>query len=135
MQSCSTHVGLFGWKTCILDDRFNDDATWTWRIPPVWSDLHYPTNHPYNGLSMDMSFFLGTTVLPAGDPPFAHDRVQPVLSAQPSGDGSLTISWSGGGVLQSAPDVTGPWTDVNDATSPYVVPMDKPRCFYRVILP
>jgi hypothetical protein len=138
VQSCNTHLGLFGWKTCILDDRFNDDATWTWRIPPVWTDMHYPTNHPYNGLSIDMSFFLGTTVLPAGDPPPPGSRtvVRPVLSVAPSSDGGgLTILWAGSGILQSAPEVTGPWTDVNDASSPYTVPMDKPRFFYRVRVP
>jgi hypothetical protein len=34
-------------------------------------------------------------------------------------DGSLTITWTGGGTLQAAPAVTGPWQDVTGATSPY----------------
>jgi hypothetical protein len=34
-------------------------------------------------------------------------------------DGSFTIEWVGGGVLQSATDLAGPWTDVPTATSPH----------------
>lgn len=34
-------------------------------------------------------------------------------------DGSITINWTGGGTLQAAPTVNGPWADVNNAASPY----------------
>jgi hypothetical protein len=34
-------------------------------------------------------------------------------------DGSITVTWTGGGTLQAAPAVTGPWQDVAGATSPY----------------
>jgi hypothetical protein len=33
-------------------------------------------------------------------------------------NGSVTVQWTGGGTLQSAPSVTGPWSDVPGATSP-----------------
>jgi len=36
-------------------------------------------------------------------------------------NGSVTVSWTGGGTLQSAPSVTGPWQDVPGATSPAVL--------------
>ncbi len=34
--------------------------------------------------------------------------------------GELTLTWSGGGRLQSAPNADGPWTTLADGTSPYV---------------
>jgi hypothetical protein len=34
-------------------------------------------------------------------------------------DGSVTVTWKGGGTLQAATAVTGPWEDVVGATSPY----------------
>jgi hypothetical protein len=137
VESCNTHVGLFGWKTCILPDQFGDDAVWSWLTPPVWTPMVYLPGHPYAGQSLDMSFALGTFPVAPGDPPSGHAGVpRPVLSVQPSGNGNLTISWtSSGAILQSAPEITGPWTDISTATSPYVAPLDKPRCFYRVYVP
>jgi hypothetical protein len=96
----------------------------------------YPPGHPYVGQSMDMSFLLGT--VPVADPAGPHVTQQspPALSAIASGNGSLTISWTASGaILQSAPEITGPWTDVSGAASPYLLPTDKPRCFYRVYVP
>ncbi|MCD6338808.1 MAG: hypothetical protein J7M29_05440, partial [Verrucomicrobia bacterium] len=43
--------------------------------------------------------------------------------------GQVTIEFTG--TLQSADEVTGPWTDVPDATSPYTVAPEGPRKFYR----
>jgi hypothetical protein len=34
-------------------------------------------------------------------------------------NGSITITWTGGGVLEAAPAITGPWSDVSGASSPY----------------
>src|SRR5439155_8766811 len=50
---------------------------------------------------------------------------------------SALISWSGPGLLQSAPDVSGPWSDLtNSPTSPLMIPsteMDARRHqFYRL---
>lgn len=50
--------------------------------------------------------------------------------------GALTLTWPGGGTLQSAPEVTGIFTNVPGAVSPYVVtPLTDPRSFFRVRLP
>ncbi len=50
-------------------------------------------------------------------------------------DGALTLTWSGGGRLQSAPSVDGPWTTLAPAASPYVVSNPAgPAAFYRVQL-
>jgi hypothetical protein len=45
---------------------------------------------------------------------------------------AVIIRWSCAGTLQSADDVTGPWTDVPGATSPYAVATSAARKFYRV---
>jgi hypothetical protein len=45
---------------------------------------------------------------------------------------AVIIRWTCGGTLQSADDVTGPWTDVPGATSPYAVAVSAARKFYRV---
>jgi len=54
----------------------------------------------------------------------------PVLAIRREG-ANLVISWTGGGGLQSASQVTGPWTDVN-AANPYTVQPAGARQFYRV---
>lgn len=59
---------------------------------------------------------------------------RPTLSIESAGD-SLTISWSPSvGVLQSAPNAAGPYTDVSGASSPYVVPVAGAQKFYRLRL-
>lgn len=48
-------------------------------------------------------------------------------------DGKLVLSWSGGGVLLWATNVTGPWTTNLAATSPYTnTDMTLPRQFFRI---
>ena len=132
--------GRFGWKTCVLTNRFNDDACWSPTvIGPHWTDLHYPPAHPFYtqpNNSMDMAFSLDTAVTfppPEGARPEV-EVFHPVLSATFS-DGNLSISWLGGGILQYADDVAGPWNDIGGATSPYLAPADTPQRFYRVRVP
>jgi hypothetical protein len=47
-------------------------------------------------------------------------------------DNTLTFSWSGGGTLQSATSVSGPWTDLTSATSPYKAPVTGSALFLRI---
>jgi hypothetical protein len=47
-------------------------------------------------------------------------------------DGTITITWTGGGTLQSAASLSGPWTDVAGATSPLTVPADQAAQFARI---
>jgi hypothetical protein len=44
----------------------------------------------------------------------------------------IKIEWSGGGTLQSAPTITGPWDLVPAAVSPFVEPRGSTAKFYRV---
>jgi hypothetical protein len=55
------------------------------------------------------------------------------VSATATVVGLLAISWQEPGILQQAPEVTGPWTDIIGATNPYIVdPTTGPRMFYRL---
>lgn len=58
----------------------------------------------------------------------------PTLSISRSG-GNVSISWTPGvGVLQSAPAITGPYTDIPASTSPYSAPATGAPKYYRVRL-
>jgi hypothetical protein len=47
-------------------------------------------------------------------------------------NGTLTVEWTGGGTLQTAPAITGAWTDVAGATSPYTVTVTGAQWYGRV---
>lgn len=47
-------------------------------------------------------------------------------------DGSLTITWTGGGTLQAAPTVSGSWEDVTGATSPFTFTPTAAALFGRI---
>ena len=47
-------------------------------------------------------------------------------------DGTITVEWSGGGVLEAATSVTGPWAEVPGATSPYTFTPSEAALFGRV---
>ncbi|MEY4692353.1 MAG: C-terminal domain, partial [Verrucomicrobiota bacterium] len=48
-------------------------------------------------------------------------------------NGSLTLTWTGGGKLQSAPSPKGPWTDVAGAASPFTVTPNADAQFARIV--
>jgi len=48
---------------------------------------------------------------------------------------SVELTWAGCGTLQSATAVTGPWTDVPGATSPYIAPIVGTAKFFRLECP
>ena len=47
-------------------------------------------------------------------------------------DGTITIEWTGGGTLQAAAEVTGPWQDVPGAASPYTLSPTAAMTFGRI---
>jgi hypothetical protein len=47
-------------------------------------------------------------------------------------DGSLTLTWTGGGTLQSATSITGPWQPVSGAATPYSLKPTGSELFLRV---
>jgi hypothetical protein len=60
--------------------------------------------------------------------------VQPTLTIQSIGGGQVTITWGANGTLQVADHVSGPYTDVTGATSPYTTAASGTR-YYRVRIP
>lgn len=44
----------------------------------------------------------------------------------------ITLQWSGGGRLERAPEITGPWSEVPDASSGVTLPIEQVRQFFRV---
>lgn len=55
-----------------------------------------------------------------------------ISSIKLNANGSITIEWAGGGTLQAAESVTGPWQDVPGATSPYTLTPSASKMFGRI---
>jgi hypothetical protein len=64
-----------------------------------------------------------------GPPPNPKPTIE--LSIIRTGN-QLSVSWTGGGTLESAQTVTGPWAAVSGATSPSLVDISTGTKFYRV---
>ena len=47
--------------------------------------------------------------------------------------GGVTVTWTGGGVLQVSDNVNGPWTTVVGATSPVTAAIDRAKRFARIL--
>jgi hypothetical protein len=83
-----------------------------------------------------------TNVIPAGSGDWDFMVFVPAGTTPPNqpkftsithnSDGTITVSWTGGGTLQAAPAVTGPWTDVPGATSPYTLTPTDQMLFGRI---
>jgi hypothetical protein len=54
------------------------------------------------------------------------------ITAALAAGGNITLTWTGNGTLQSAPAVTGPWTNQAGKTSPATVPASLQAEFFRV---
>ncbi len=50
-------------------------------------------------------------------------------------NGQVVLEWTAGGILQSATNVNGPYTDVVGATSPYTIMPTEGQMFFRVEFP
>jgi hypothetical protein len=87
-------------------------------------DLGGPTTLRYAASSGDWDFML---LVPAGVT--EAPRFQSIVK---NANGTITVSWSGGGTLQAAPTVLGPWQDVTGATSPYTFTPTEQMLFGRI---
>jgi hypothetical protein len=86
--------------------------------------------HQVNGASGDIVFgaVLEALVFPSQlDPP-----APPVLTISRQGNGAQILWSPPSGVLQQSDNLPGQWTDVAGATSPWVVPFDRARSFFRL---
>jgi hypothetical protein len=64
--------------------------------------------------------------------PAAPSITAPKFSAPALQDTNLVVTWTGTGTLQSADVVTGPWSDVATAKSPFTATVSGSAKFYRV---
>ncbi len=91
---------------------------------PLAVDLGGRTTLRYNTTNGDWDFML---LVPAAD------EVAPQFtSIRQNANGTITVEWTGGGTLQAAPTVNGPWQDVAGATSPFTFTPDQPALFGRL---
>jgi len=73
----------------------------------------------------------GTTLNPPQIPPLPCPQCV-VFSIE---NGQLQLAWGPGGILQSAPSMNGPWTDITEATDPYTITPTESQMFFRVRFP
>jgi hypothetical protein len=86
--------------------------------------------HQSGGSSSDMVFGLELiATIPGGQTP---PSTAPKLSVTSRTASNFTVEWSGAGTLQSANAVTGPWTDVANARSPFAALISAGARFYRL---
>lgn len=57
---------------------------------------------------------------------------QPAFTRVTKGATGVTLEWTGGGTLQTAPSITGPWQDVANAASPYTLSTTGPALFAQI---
>ena len=57
-----------------------------------------------------------------------------VVSIATNPNGSITVTWTGAGVLEAAESISGPWQTVTGATSPYTFTPEEQALFGRVKL-
>ncbi|HSU54888.1 MAG TPA: hypothetical protein VLT36_12590, partial [Candidatus Dormibacteraeota bacterium] len=63
--------------------------------------------------------------------PGATSVGRPLLTVTPA-PGAVILNWSGSFFLQSATNVTGPYSDVINATAPYTNSTSAARLFFRL---
>ena len=64
-------------------------------------------------------------------PPRRPKRGLPRLSS--NGDGTVTVTWEGEGVLEAAQSIAGPWQTVDGATSPHTFDLQESMVFGRIL--
>lgn len=65
-----------------------------------------------------------------------NEPEDPEITSITRNGGDITIEWTGGGTLQSAPEVTGPWDDIDGATTgSYTTTATGDRRFFQVARP
>ncbi len=92
---------------------------------PLAVELAGPTTLRFTAFNGDWDFML---LAPAG----VEEPAPRFTGIRRNENGTITVEWTGGGVLQAAPSVTGPWQDVPGATSPYTFTPSEAMLFGRI---
>jgi hypothetical protein len=64
--------------------------------------------------------------------PLPAETAPPRLAAPTLAGGNVTLTWSNGGTLESAPSPNGPWTSTGDSDGSYTEPASAAAKFFRV---
>ena len=58
----------------------------------------------------------------------------PIIGPPAVVDGNFTITWTGGGELETATDVSGPWVPTGNTSGSFSEPIGSGNRFYRIVL-
>jgi hypothetical protein len=61
------------------------------------------------------------------------DPANPVFSSFQLQGGNIILEWTGGGALQRASSILGPWEPVSNAATPASIPVTGPTSFFRIL--
>jgi hypothetical protein len=86
------------------------------------------TTFQYEYVNGDFDYFI---LVPVGEIQLPPE----FTSIKRNTDGSVTLEWTGGGTLEAATSVQGPWQAVTGATSPYTFTPTAPAMFGRIKKP
>jgi len=118
----------------LYSDASYDGANGTWTPTRVLHDKQYGyVVVEVDGYSATLTWYhrTGVNAYVVTSDVFSYTLTPTVTSSYTNG--TLRLTWSGGGSLQSAPYVTGPWTALTNGTSPCVITnLSGLRQFYRV---
>ncbi len=91
-------------------------------------DLGGVTTLRYSANNGDFDFLL-LTPAPTERPAFTKTTL--------NANGTFTLEWTGGGTLQAAPTITGPWAPIAGATSPFTFTPDPAvgQLYGRIVVP
>lgn len=92
----------------------------------------YFENVPVSGGTVTGEFGPGTTVIYGMSIDANPTAPVPPGPLVITGGANVSLSWTGGGVLQHAEQIAGPWTDNPDATSPFSVTPTADAAFYQL---
>jgi len=156
MDGNSVHVGIDNTDSVDPNDnRIGNNATtgwivgvWRWTRDAntagvvAWVDVPTPGLHTFSVwmredrtlldkilLTTDPGYLISPLEQP-GPAEFPREGL-PVITSTLAGP-TLTVSWTGGGTLQEADEVSGPWSPVIGATNPHPVTPSQLKKFYRV---
>jgi len=71
-------------------------------------------------------------VVTVGSPTEPPTLLTPVVTTNPDGSRTITVTWTGGGELETAPSATGPWTKTGNTSGSLSEPATGLSKFYRV---
>ena len=121
-----------------VDGKLGDSISYTQGINRA-DDQTFYIGHEINGVnpwigSIDRIRISRTALTPDQfDLNSTSSPSRTTISISTNSDRSLTLSWEGGGTLQSSTQIDGPWEDEANATSPMQTEPTKSQQFYSIL--